>query len=269
MAQNNLGTCYKDGRGVDKNWEEALVWFRKAAEQGHPSGQLNLGLMYSGGLGVAKDDAEAAAWYRKAAEQGEAQAQNNLGSIYQSGRGVPQDDAEALRWYLKAAQQNLAIAQRNAALLYWKGKGTEQDYIECVHWFRKAAERGDLYAKAWLGDAYRTGIGVQQDFAKAIELSCAAANGDTTGTMDYAMNSCGYGLLVGGPGVTPNLVESLKWLTLAVERSVPGDTHNRATMNLNRALAQANPQQIEDARQRAEEVRTKWRASAATTRKPD
>jgi hypothetical protein len=76
------------------------------------------------------------------------------------------------------------------------------------------------------------------------------------------MNSCGYGLLVGVPGVTPDLVEALKWLTLAVERSGPGDDHNRAIVNLNRARAQATPEQIEDAERRADELRAKWRTSA-------
>jgi hypothetical protein len=58
------------------------------------------------------------------------------------------------------------------------------------------------------------------------------------------------------------MVEALKWLTLAVERSEPGDVHNRATVNLNRARAQATHQQIEEAGRRAEELRAKWRASA-------
>jgi TPR repeat protein len=137
-----------------------------------------------------------------------------------------------------------------------------------MHWFLKAAEQGDINAKEYLGDAYRTGVGVQQDYAKAIELYCAAANGDTTGTMSYAMNSCGYGLMAGGPGVTPNPVEALKWLMLAVERSAPGEGHDRSTVNLNRALAQATPQQVEEAKRRAEEMRAKWKAATGAAPNP-
>ena len=150
-------------------------------------------------------------------------------------------------------------SQRNAALLYWDGKGTTQNYDESVRWFHKAADQGDSYSKDRLGDAYRQGIGVDRDFAKASDLYCAAAKlGETD-----AMNKCGYGLLIGGQGVAPNLVEALKWLTLAVERSKPGEVHDRSTVNLNRALAQATPQQVEEAQQRAEDVRAKWRVSAA------
>jgi TPR repeat protein len=109
------------------------------------------------------------------------------------------------------------------------------------------------------------GYGVPQDFAEAIKLYCAAADGDTTGSMSSAMNKCGYGLMVGGPGVTPSLVEGLKWSILAVERSAPGEVHDRSTVNLQRALAQATPQQIEDARQRAETTRAKWKANSGAS----
>ena len=34
--QFNLGTQYYFGRGVEKNETEALVWYRRAADNGHP-----------------------------------------------------------------------------------------------------------------------------------------------------------------------------------------------------------------------------------------
>jgi TPR repeat protein len=101
-------------------------------------------------------------------------------------------------------------------------------------------------------------LGVTQDFSTAIGWFCAAANGRYAN----AMNSCGYGLLIGGPGVTPDAVEALKWLTLAVEKSGAGDLLHRAIINLNHARAQATPQQREEAERRAEEMRAKWRTSA-------
>lgn len=33
-AQNELGICYAKGKGVTKNLNEAIKWYRKAAEQG-------------------------------------------------------------------------------------------------------------------------------------------------------------------------------------------------------------------------------------------
>ena len=46
-------------------FEEAVEWYRKAAELGNASAQLHLGLMYAAGKGVPKDDAEAVRWLRK------------------------------------------------------------------------------------------------------------------------------------------------------------------------------------------------------------
>ena len=34
-AQYNLGVCYEKGRGVTQSYDEAVKWFRKAAEQGY------------------------------------------------------------------------------------------------------------------------------------------------------------------------------------------------------------------------------------------
>src|ERR1035438_1730651 len=74
VAQYNLGTLYHDGRGVPKDFNEAVRWFRLAAEQGTApgasDGQVLLALSYQEGEGVPKDYKEAARWYRQAADHG-------------------------------------------------------------------------------------------------------------------------------------------------------------------------------------------------------
>ena len=90
--------------GVAGDYEQAIAWYRRAAEQGHASAQANLGDMYFRGLGVDQDAVQAFAWYRKAAEQGCAVAQEQLGEIYIRGLGVEKDLAKAITWYLTAAQ---------------------------------------------------------------------------------------------------------------------------------------------------------------------
>ena len=67
---HNVGTCYMDGLGVEKDFAEAVKWFRRAAEMGFPSSQVNMGAFYMNGSGVEKDEAEALKWYRKAAANG-------------------------------------------------------------------------------------------------------------------------------------------------------------------------------------------------------
>ncbi|MDB4452447.1 tetratricopeptide repeat protein [Akkermansiaceae bacterium] len=147
---NVLGSYYS-GNVIQKDYVEAVKWYRKAAEQGHAIAQYTLGCRYDSGEGVTQDDVEAVKWYRKAAEQGYAIAQNNLGLSYASGEGVTQDDVEAVKWYRKAAEQGDASAQYNLGWSYASGEGVTQDDVEAVKWYRKAAEQGDASAQQNLG----------------------------------------------------------------------------------------------------------------------
>lgn len=74
-AQFALGEYYyhaaEDGA---QDYEQAVYWYRKAAEQGHASAQARLGYFYYTGWGVPRDYDLSASWYRKAAEQGDADA---------------------------------------------------------------------------------------------------------------------------------------------------------------------------------------------------
>ena len=60
------------------DYNNALHWLLKAAEQGDADAQQNMGVCYELGIGVKKDKQEAVKWYRKAAEQGNSSAKNNL-----------------------------------------------------------------------------------------------------------------------------------------------------------------------------------------------
>jgi TPR repeat protein len=68
--------------------------------------------MYANGQGVPKDDQQAVAWYRKAAEHGLADALYSLGLAYANGRGVPQDKTQALAWLRKAAEKGHIEAKK-------------------------------------------------------------------------------------------------------------------------------------------------------------
>ena len=62
----------------EKNYIEAVKYFREAAEKGHSRAQFNSGVCYANGNGVLKSYTNAAKWYRKAAEQGHSEAINKL-----------------------------------------------------------------------------------------------------------------------------------------------------------------------------------------------
>ncbi len=42
VAQNRLGECLEQGLGVTRDLDEAMVWYQRAAEQGHPIARSNL-----------------------------------------------------------------------------------------------------------------------------------------------------------------------------------------------------------------------------------
>lgn len=86
-AQFNLGTMYYFGEYVDKDYKEAIKWWRNIAELGDVRAQFYLGVMYAHGWGVTQNYKEAVKWYRKAAEQDYVAAQCNLGYMYSKGVG--------------------------------------------------------------------------------------------------------------------------------------------------------------------------------------
>lgn len=103
VAEYYMGSYYAD----IEEFEKAVEWFRKSAEQEYAKAQLCLAREYLYGQGVSSSDiGEALRWFRKAAEQGEVGALKDLGFLYKEGiLGVTQDKDEARRWYQKAADQ--------------------------------------------------------------------------------------------------------------------------------------------------------------------
>ncbi len=143
-AQYRVAKVYYD---EEKNYEEAVKWYHKAAEQGNADAQYTLGLCYAKGQVVEQDYPKAVKWYRKAAEQGNADAQYNLGLYYAKGQAVEPNFMEAVKWYRKAAEQGNAAAQNNLGWCYYYGQGEEQNYAEAVKWFNKATEQGNVRAQ--------------------------------------------------------------------------------------------------------------------------
>jgi len=112
------------------------------AEQGDAKAQFDLGLMYKYGLGVERDYGEAVRWFRLAAGQGNEGGLSNLGFMYQKGLGVPQDYAEAVKWFRLAAERGEVEAQSSLSFAYDKGQGVRRNYVEAYKWASLAAAHG-------------------------------------------------------------------------------------------------------------------------------
>jgi uncharacterized protein len=91
-----------------QDYATALRLIRPLAEGGDARSQAVLGTMYFWGQGgLPQDPVLSSMWYRKAADQGDPYGQMNLGSAYEMGWGVPKDEALAYMWFnLSAASGN-------------------------------------------------------------------------------------------------------------------------------------------------------------------
>ena len=81
------------------------------AEAGDINAQFLVGSAYDLGKGAPHDSNEAMKWYRMAAERGHAEAQNSMGSVLQAEKRYE----EALPWYEMASSQGHALATNNLA----------------------------------------------------------------------------------------------------------------------------------------------------------
>ena len=77
------------------DYDKALIWYQKAAEQGHALAQANLASCYTRGNGVPIDEKKALEWCQKSAAQGNTNGMMKLAVIYYEGNAVPQDYQKA------------------------------------------------------------------------------------------------------------------------------------------------------------------------------
>ncbi|KAF9139882.1 hypothetical protein BGX30_007349 [Mortierella sp. GBA39] len=175
-AQVALGDMYKDGKGAPQDYQAAMDWYLRAAEQGDAVGQRKVGVLYNHGLGVKQNYLTAMNWYIKSADLGNARAKTNIGYFYRHGQGVPLDYSKAMEWYLMAADQGDPVAQCRIGNMYEGGLGVPQHFSQALEWYHKAAEQNHASAQTNIGHSYRDGRGVTQDYAKAMEWLLKSAD---------------------------------------------------------------------------------------------
>ena len=146
----------------------SMPLLRRSANAGHAPAQVLLAEI----LDRSEFDEEAVAFYRKAAEQGSADGQFGLGSMYSIGEGVKKDLESARRWIRLAADQEHKQAIFVMAQAFISGQlgvsEKERQSEEAARWIRKAADLGFLPAIDSLVVAYRDGIpGIDADAAES------------------------------------------------------------------------------------------------------
>ena len=203
------------------DFEEAMVWLRRAAEGGVLQAQTDLGGIYleGGKGGVKADGKEALVWFSKAADQGSMEALYYMGLILKRGMDVPQDEERALVCWRRAAEGGVAEAQLGLGLALVLAGG---DAREGVSWLQKAAAAAApkvaAQAACALGNIFAKGReGVARDMAEAARWYALAAQGGVAeAQLVYAL------MLLKGEYAPKNPAEGLRFLRLAAgQESLP------------------------------------------------
>jgi len=124
QAQNLMGDIYAE---AEPDCKKAIGFYIQAAKQNYKYAQFELGNCYENGRGVAKDEAQAVIWYQKAADQGHVDAKINLAILLDP----PQIQYKLFQHYyqqenLLAAIDHAEIALQLAKKANWNKENPEQ-----------------------------------------------------------------------------------------------------------------------------------------------
>ncbi|MFO1151435.1 MAG: tetratricopeptide repeat protein [Alsobacter sp.] len=176
-AANNIGACFLDGLGVERDPAMGLSWLRVAAEAGDPVGMRNLAAALFQGLGGPEDPVQAFDWYRRAAEAGDVDAMDMLSWMMLEGDAVPADHSGAREWAARAAAAGHGASMTRLGLIHHHALGVERDPSAAVDWWTRAVAAGDADGAAMLGAANHLGQGVERDPQRALVLLLLARRG--------------------------------------------------------------------------------------------
>ena len=154
----------------------AVSCLRKAVEAGHTGAMISYGALFYNGRGVRQDFDEAIRWYKEAADRGNAQAVSYMGYMYYYGRGSLETDMEkAYQYFSKAALLGVPNAYYKCGDMFRYGQYVDQDpaaafqlYMTCFRMV-SADQPIDCYPDVCsrIGACFHKGIGTEKDLFRA------------------------------------------------------------------------------------------------------
>ena len=132
-----------------KDYAEAAVGFRVAAEKGSPESQFQLARLLFLGAGIEKNTAEARKWVEKAASRGHVLANAAFGQLlFDDG----DRDEDAFRMLMMASTNGVPSAAYYLGMCLEDGRGTARDIERAKIFYRIAAKGGISQAKEALDE---------------------------------------------------------------------------------------------------------------------
>jgi uncharacterized protein len=211
----NLGLCYFQGAGIDKDQAKGLELLRSIAAKGYQGAQLVIARADLNHLSSSPDPAEGARYAQILAKAGVAEAEEMYGLCLMSGSGVPIDKQAAVDWIEKSADKNFAAAEDIMGQLYYAGAGVPKDINQAITWFQKASDAGVSDAQFRLGICYFRGDGgLLKDQVTAFDLLKKSAKGGNP----LAEAAAATMILVGDTPQPPDYVQARTWAQDSVLR---------------------------------------------------
>ena len=259
-CQNMLGIWYQQGIVNKPNYQLAIEWYKKSAEQDYESAFFNLGELYSNGEGVNKDLKKAVEYYILGANHNSLDCIYNLACCYFSGEGVEEDKEKAFSLFEEASTLNDPFAKYELYKCYINGWGTKEDeklalkvlneaaklkhpkscYILATYYYsgelvgknerkafgliKESAELGYCQAQEKLGEIYRKGVCGKDESPKlAFKWYYKAAEQGSVSAIFYI----GY-FYANGYGVKKDANLAFEWYSRAAKGNSPAALNNLA-----------------------------------------
>ena len=229
-------TSYRSG---DKTTAVEALSF--AAKNGSAGAQWKLGNMYAEGDGVEKNDYTAFKLFSDVAAHAADDSNSRrdqptpfvtnawakLGAFFRKGipnSDVKADPSRAREYFWRAAYFGDADAQLSLAAMFYNGEGGDRDLIQAAKWANLAADKGNPAAKGLL---IEIALELTHDHLKSADLP-----GNLRQAAQWAKLAADYGSVEGqalyghilfvGDGTHREPVKGLMYLTIALDRSGPG-----------------------------------------------
>ncbi len=133
---------YKKGDGVTINLEEAIKYFKLAADAGEPHAQVELASYYKEGIFFEKNLEKAFQYWKVVAENHHFyDVQVELANCYENGIGTAVDLVEAFKYYKKIARKGGTREQFVVANWYYNGVGVAKNLLKALKWYKIVANR--------------------------------------------------------------------------------------------------------------------------------
>ena len=168
VAIHNAGNLYENGKGLDTNYELALILYRKSAKLNYPNAFYKIANFYQYGKSVEKNTKKAFEWAMKGVKL-ELKAKEGtsclvtVGYYYEMGIGVKKNYRKALKYYSLAAERGSAVGKFDAALIHLYKKNNKKHTNIGIDLLVESSKQNYPDAFAELAVLYQEGKKIEKD----------------------------------------------------------------------------------------------------------